>query len=116
MGTSASSSGAPSGVPMVPPWVPDAPPADGQDGGDETPDQPTLSPPPAPASPPLPVPIAPAGRFGPSRISLGQYARSGSADDMRRGLGHYVGKGLGGGGTATRRFGGTATTAGSIYG
>jgi hypothetical protein len=35
---------------------------------------------------------------------------------MRRGLGHYVGKGLGGGGTATRRFGGTASTAGSLYG
>jgi len=35
---------------------------------------------------------------------------------MRRGLGHYVGKGLGGGGTATRRFGGTASTAGVLYG
>jgi hypothetical protein len=35
---------------------------------------------------------------------------------MRRGLRHYVGKGLGGGGTATRRFGGTASTAGALYG
>ena len=35
---------------------------------------------------------------------------------MRRGLGHYVGKGLGGGPTATRRFGGTASTAGALYG
>src|SRR5437870_9526365 len=114
MGTSASSSGAPSGVPMVPPWVPDVVPADGQDtGSDDAPDLPPPNTTPAPAVPPPPVPIAPPGRFGPSRISLGRYARSGSSAEMRRGLGHYVSKGLGGGGTATRRFGGTASTAGA---
>ncbi len=117
MGTSASSRGAPSGVPFVPPWVPDAPPADGQDGGEgDAGDQQTPEAQPAPAAPPLPVPLAPPGRFGPSRISLGKYARSGSSDEMRRGLGHYVGKGLGGAGTATRRFGGTVSTAGTLYG
>lgn len=116
MGTSASSRGAPSGVPMVPPWVPDAP-ADNPDVADgDAPDQQTSDNPLAPTAPRQPVPIAPPGRFGPSRISLGQYARSGSPDDMRRGLGHYVGKGLGGGGTAVRRFGGTARTAGALYG
>jgi len=35
---------------------------------------------------------------------------------MRRGVGHYVSKGLGGSGSAARRFGGTARTAGSLYG
>jgi hypothetical protein len=35
---------------------------------------------------------------------------------MRRGVGHYVSKGLGGAGTATRRFGGTAATAGRLFG
>jgi hypothetical protein len=35
---------------------------------------------------------------------------------MRRGLGHYVAKGLGGAGTAVRRFGGTSSTAGTLYG
>jgi hypothetical protein len=35
---------------------------------------------------------------------------------MVRGVGHYVAKGLGGSGTATRRFGGTAATAGKLYG
>jgi len=35
---------------------------------------------------------------------------------MRRGVGHYVKKGLGGAGTAVRRFGGTARTAGTLYG
>jgi len=114
MGTSASSKGAPSGVPLVPPWVPDAVPADGQDG--DAADQQTPGTQPPPAAPQQPVPIAPPGRFGPSRISLGQYARSGSSDEMRRGLGHYVGKGLGGAGTAVRRFGGTARTAGTLYG
>jgi hypothetical protein len=46
---------------------------------------------------------------------LGQFARTGSKDDMRRGVGHYVHKGLGGTGFATRRFGGTARTAGTLY-
>ena len=104
-------------MPMVPPWVLDATPADGQNGADgDAPDQQAPHTPSAPAAPPPPVPIAPPGRFGPSRSSLGQYARSGSSDDMRRGLGHYVGKGLGGEGTAARRFGGTASTAGTLYG
>jgi hypothetical protein len=35
---------------------------------------------------------------------------------MRAGVGHYVRKGLGGGGTAVRRLGGTARTAGTLYG
>jgi hypothetical protein len=35
---------------------------------------------------------------------------------MRRGLGHYVRKGLGGSGSAGRRFGGTSRTAGTLYG
>ncbi len=114
MGTSASSTGAPSGVPLVPPWVPDAAPTDGAAGGDG--DAAEQQEPDAPPVQQQPVPIAPPGRFGPSRISLGQYARSGSSDEMRRGLGHYVGKGLGGAGTAARRFGGTASTAGTLYG
>src|SRR5574341_631454 len=99
MGTSTSSRGAPSGVPMVPPWVPDAPPFDDQ-GDSDAAGQHTSGAPEVPAAPPRPVPIAPPGRFGPSRSSLGQYARSGASDDMRRGLGHFVSKGLGGAGTA----------------
>lgn len=120
MGTSQSSSGSPSNVPMVPPWVPDPVPSDGNgtgdngDGGDgTTPDggAPQSAPP-----PPKPVPLAPSGRFGPARTSLGSFARTGSTNDMRRGVGHYVGKGLGGSSTGVRRFGGTARTAGSLYG
>lgn len=101
MGTSQSSSGAPSGVPMVPPWVPPLPPP-----VDVATPQP----------PPPPVPIALAGRFSGARRSLGGFAGTGDAAAMRRGVGHYIKSGYGGSATASRRFGGTATTAGSLYG
>ena len=68
----------------------------------------------APAS--LQNPVAPRGRFGPARTSLGQFARNGSADEMRRGVGRYVSKGLGGSGMGTRRLGGTVRNAGALYG
>jgi hypothetical protein len=114
---------------MVPPWVPDPippnPPSDGDgaipadgDGpdGQQTPSQgqpATQQPTP---TPPLPSPIAPAARFGGARRSLGNFARTGDRADMRRGLGHYVRNGYGGGGTAVRRFGGTASTAAALSG
>lgn len=107
MGTSTSSSGPNSGVPMVPPWVP--PPPDGENGNDDESSDGSAG------GRTEPVLLAPARRFRPSRTSLGQYARTGSLDKMRSGVGHYVGKGLGGAGTATRRFGGTAATAGRLY-
>ena len=117
MGTSSSSSGSPSGTPMVPPWVPDpVPPADDRPGNDdlEAPDDdaPDASLPPSGQ----PVPVAPPARFGGARLRLGSFARTGSANDMRMGVGHYVRKGLGGGRTAVRRLGGTARTAGTLYG
>ena len=117
MGTSSSSSGSPSGTPMVPPWVPDPvpPPSDGSGDDDAAPldgDAPDQAPPP----PTQPVPVAPGARFGGARKRLGSFAHTGSADDMRKGVGHYTRKGLGGSGTAVRRFGGTARTAGALFG
>ena len=117
MGTSSSSSGSPPGTPMVPPWVPDpVPPLGGgssDDGvappGGDAPDQ-------AAQQPVQPVPVAPAARFAGARTRLGSFARTGLADDMRKGVGHYARKGLGGGGTAVRRLGGTARTAGTLFG
>ena len=125
MGTSQSSRGSPSGVPMVPPWVPAPaappvpPPEDGepntsdQNGPDDQPTPNALNSPPAPS---LPVPIAPEGRFRGTRLSLGNFARSGDSDDMRRGVGRYIRTGYGGARTASRRFEGTASTAGALYG
>lgn len=112
MGTSQSSSGPPSGVPLVPPWVPDAAPAG--DNDDHVPPPPNDQAPPKPTLPP--GKLAPSGRFGPARTSLGNFARTGFSNDMRRGVGSYVRKGLGGAATAVRRFGGTARTAGALYG
>jgi hypothetical protein len=102
MGTSQSSYGSPSAVPMVPPWVSDPSP-DNQDDDRTDGEMPS-------------APIAPVGRFRSSRVSLGRFSISDSSNDMRRGIGHYVGKGLGGAGTAVRRFGGTTRTAGTLYG
>jgi hypothetical protein len=101
---------------MVPPWVPDPPPFDNTveptaDGEQQNPETPV------PSSPPilLPVPVAPAGRFTGARKSLGAFAHTGNTQAMRRGLGHYIRSGYGGARTAARRFGGTATAAGSLY-
>ena len=119
MGTSASSTGAPSNVPMTPPWVPDPiPPSDDQADGDDDGGSHDSHDKGVDQSEPIPAPlrIAPRGRFGPARRSLGWFARSGSKEDMRRGVGHYVGGGLGGSRSASRRFGGTARTAGVLYG
>lgn len=126
MGTSQSSQGPGPGVPMVPSWVPDPPtgepppgkpPADGvvappgEDGTLKTPpDVPDTGP--ALGS----VLIAPPARFQGARRSLGDFALTGDGRDMRRSLGHYVRTGYGGSRTATRRFEGTAATAGTLGG
>lgn len=103
MGTSKSSKGSPSNVPMVPPWVPDPETEEPQEGTDKDEEK-------------KENPIAPRARFGPTRTSLGEYGSSGDSDSLRRGVGRYVSGGLGGSGTAVRRFGGTAGTANALYG
>jgi len=115
MGTSQSSNGAPSGVPLVPPWVtdpvlPDNEPISDDSENPEDKDD-AVSPPQHPSTP---VQIAPLARFGSARRNIGEYARSGSSNNLRKGLGHYISKGLGGSGTAVRRFGGTIRTASAL--
>lgn len=109
MGTSKSSTGAPSNVPLVPSWTPDPIPPTGASE--------TAPPTPVPGTAPPPgIPVAPTGRFGPARTALGSFANSGSQRDLRRGLGHYVRKGMSGSSAAARRMGATARTAGALYG
>lgn len=109
MGTSKSSAGSPSKVPMVPPWVPDV---EGDDKSKEPSvtgdavEDPSLS---------ATVPIAPQGRFNSTRRSLGKFVKSGSEGSLKKGVGRYFKNGLGGAGTATKRFGGTAANAGALY-
>lgn len=122
MGTSKSGTGPGPGVPLTPPWVPDpippTPPADGDgDGADSADGQHNQETRPSPSTAPaLPAEVAPARRFGAARTNMGSFARSGSRDDMRRGLGHYVHKGYSGSGATARRMGGTARAAGALYG
>lgn len=119
MGTSQSSKGSPGGVPMVPPWVPDAtstePPADQGTAPGDAPEPTPTNPAPPVLSPSVPI-IAPAGRFTGARRSLGSFARTGDSVEMRRGVGRYVRGGYGGAGTASGRFGGTASTAAALHG
>lgn len=111
MGTSQSSKGAGAGVPMIPAWV-DNPPPEAPAGDLPAPDEEA----PVPPAPPPPAPLAPDRRWiGVSR-SLGDYANTGDTGAMRRGFGHYVRTGYGGAGTAARRMGGTAATAGALGG
>lgn len=117
MGTSSSSKGPGHDVPMVPPWVPDLPPPeDAPPGTDSEGEDSGSAPEPATPSPPQPAPVAPKGRFGGARSALGRFATNADNRAMRRGLAHYIRKGYHGAGTATRRFGNTAQTAGVLYG
>ena len=108
---------------MVPPWVPPAPPSnpapsapdENASAGPAESGAPKEANPGAPSAPRAVIPIAPAGRFSAARRSAGDFARTGSARDMRRSVGHYVHKGYGGSSTAVKRFGGTVSTAGALY-
>lgn len=144
MGTSGSSPGPGGGVPLVPRWVPDnpapapapppaPPPEQPEDGAPPpSPARPAGVPPGAPRIPmpavPVPGPapvvptqvpaadLAPARRFGGTRHSLGDYARTGSREHLRRGLGRYVRDGLKGSAAGARRMGATASTAAGLHG
>ncbi|MCR9215621.1 MAG: hypothetical protein NXI14_00320 [bacterium] len=113
MGTSQSSTGSPSGVPMVPPWV------DGSDGEippqAESPSEDIDDSDEAIDKPHQPEQLAPKARFYSTRIALGKFAETGDRAPMQRGVGRYIGAGLGGTQTAVRRFGGTATGASALY-
>ena len=119
MGTSQSSGGPGGGIPMVPPWTPDPPHEDepfSVPSESGAPDEPASTPPEVPSPVPAPAPLAPPARFRGARRALGEFTWSGDGDAMRRSLGRYVRSGYGGSSTATRRFGGTATTAGVLGG
>ena len=116
MGTSASSSGPGSGVSLVPPWVGDPegvilPDPAGENGTEQEAGMGAES---KPGD--VPIELAPTGRFRGARTNLGSFASSGSSHDMRRGLGHYVERGLGGSRRAAQRMAGTARKAGELYG
>lgn len=102
----------------MPPWVPE--PSDVAQDGDEAASTPSTPTAPAPtaahAQQIVDALLSPSGRFGPARTSLGRFARNGDVASMRRGVAGYIHKGYGGSHTAARRFGGSARTAGVLYG
>lgn len=126
MGTSASSKGPGSGIPLIPPWVTPVEPLpapvepeqpdptedqlevdvdpEAEDAGEEpTEEQPAIE------------RIAPERRFAAARRSLGEFAASGSRDDLQRGLGHYARSGVGGASSGGARFGNSARVGGALF-
>lgn len=125
MGTSTSSKGPGSNVPLVPPWVPQVPPLPDAPGAPEPGNVPAPETPPpvAPVDAPgtdsadqPPPMVAPPRRFASARNHLSRFAQSGDQQSLGSGLRHYTGKGLGGARQAAQRMGGTAQTAGKLYG
>lgn len=117
MGTSQSSGGPGGGVSMVPPWTPAPPTGEASDNGLKDGEAPADDGAALPqVLPKASAPLAPPARFLGVRRALGDFAQSGDGRDMRRSIGHYVRTGYGGSATATRRFGGTAATAGALGG
>ena len=116
VGTSSSSIGPGSGIPLVPPWVPPIPlPQDNEsDSDDEGEKQP--KPDSGQESATKPPILAPSARYGSTRRNLGQFAQNGERVYLRRSLGHYIRRGMGGAATATRRMGYTVQAAGDLYG
>ncbi len=129
MGTSAGSKGSPSGRPLVPDWVPDvsplpAPP-EKEPEEDPNPDEDPQKKPDEKKEkdskkdkeqPKKPIPeVAPRGRYGPARGSIGKFGSTGSSGALKSALGHYASKGMGGSGGAARRLGGSSMAAGRTY-
>lgn len=99
MGTSRSKPDAPSRSPLVPPWAENDPPPPASPGGATKPQK--VEPPKTEVSP---EGLAPSGRYKAFRASLGRFASSGSRDDARTALGHWVAISAGGARALNRRL------------
>ncbi|GAB6142420.1 hypothetical protein JCM14076_31500 [Methylosoma difficile] len=95
MGTSSSSSGPKSGVSFDPPWLNSVASELGSPlekiSGEQSSQNPRQI-----ESVNLPLGIAPPGRFGSARRYLGNYAETGDKSSLRKALGSYSRKGMGG--------------------
>lgn len=113
MGTSSSSSGPGAGVPFDPPWLSSVSAEVGAPleliSGE--PSQPEQNPQQA-ESAVRPMEIAPPGRFGNARRYLGKYVSSGDRGSLKKALGSYSRKGMGGASNVANRMR-TSTSAGA---
>ena len=113
MGTSSSSSGPGAGVPFDPPWLSSVASEIGspleQISGDGSQQEQT----PQQAEPVVPpTGIAPPRRFGNARRYMGEYASSGDRATLKKSLGSYSRKGMGGASNVASRMK-TSTSAGA---
>lgn len=103
MGTSSSSSGPKSGVSFDPPWLNSVASELGspleQISGEQVVQSPQQT---EPAKQPLG--IAPPGRFGNARRYLGEYVKTGDRGSLRKALGNYSRKGMGGASNVANRM------------
>jgi len=113
MGTSSSSSGPGGGVPFDPPWLSSVAseigsPLEQISGEPSQPDQNPQQTEPAVQ----PVEMAPPRRFSNARRHLGEYASSGDRGSLKKALGSYARKGMGGASKVASRMR-TSTSAGA---
>ena len=103
---------------MVPPWVPEIEPIDidNEDENDADTEESDADPADVAIDSDSDEEVAPPARFRSSRRNLAEFARTGDTTSLNRALGHYVSSGYGGVSVATRRFGGTASTAEALGG
>lgn len=113
MGTSSSSSGPGAGVPFDPPWLSSVASEIGSplEQISSDPSQPEQNP--QQTEPTAqPVEVAPPRRFGNARRHLGEYASSGDRGSLKKALGSYSRKGMGGASKVASRMR-TSTSAGA---
>ena len=122
MGTSTSSSGPGSGVSFDPPWLDDVfplvqPPADeGPNiGNAETDDNQTEEPTNITDNPVVVPNVAMRARFGAARRNLGNYIGTGSTTDLRKALGHYSNRGMGGATRLSKRMRASTAAGAGLY-
>ena len=99
MGTSASSNGPGAGVSFDPPWLDDVEVLNQQKTEKQN----------------EPLVLAPRARFSSARRNMGEYARSGDKDSVRRALGHYSKIGMGGAQNVAKRMRTSTKVAASFF-
>lgn len=98
--------------PLVPPWAEDGDAVTVSGGGDQGADLETSN---------SEVPSVPKGdpsstRFKSARQAFGEYAKSGSRDDLKKSLGHYARNSTGKGGGAAKRLASGITAGSGLFG
>ena len=112
MGTSMSSKGPNGSNPLVPPWAEDGDTVIVSGGGDQDTDLEASN----SEVPPVPKTTPSSTRFKSARQAFGEYAKSGSRNDLKKSLGHYARNSTGKGGGAAKRLASGITAGTGLFG